>query len=300
MFRCLDLDQRSYADRTFCSWERGWRSLLLRRLTLHAEVEEAIIPPLAEQVIVLVTRGAALMESGGGDRWRSGNYLPGVVALTAPRRPVLLRWRPMSPDEPEATGEILQLHLPADTASRVVEELWDRDPAQVQLPDALATDDPVLEQTMLGLLEAAEAGVPDLYAEMAVEFIAVHTLVRHGALPPTGHVRGGDVRVRRAQRFLRENLHRPLSLAEIAAEAGMSRYHFLRAFRQQTGETPHRYLTRLRIDRGRHDLAHGSAPVGEIAVGCGFASQGYFATAFRRETGITPSAYRAFHQGPKR
>ena len=292
MFQSLALDNSGYADLTFDSRERGWRSLLLRRYTGHPHVEEAVIPPVAEQLILVVTRGAFDIESGGDDgRWRSARYTPGRIGMTAPGRPSRLRWRTVSA-EPHET---LQLHLPARTVSRMVEELWDRDPQLVRMPDALATIDPVLEQTMLGLLQAAEAGVPDLYAESAAEFIMLHALVRHGGLPAPRPAGRDDERVRRARSFLRENLAQPLSLAEIAAEAGMSRYHFLRVFQRQTGETPHRYLTRLRIEQARQELEHGTATVAEVAVRCGFAGRTHFTTMFRRQAGVTPSAYRRLH-----
>ena len=288
MLQSLALDLGAFADRTFCSWERGWRSLLLQRRTFLPEVEDAVIPAVAEHSIFLWVRGDSAVESGADGRWRSGRSVPGTVAMTAPGRPARLRWRALSAEPLES----IELRLPAGTMARVVEELWDRDPARVRFPDTLATTDPLLRQTLVGLFDAAQAGAPDLYAEAAAEFVAVHTLLRHGGLPLPRAVRGDDERIRRARSFLRENLHKTLSLAEIAAEAGLSRYHFLRLFQRQTGETPHRYLTRLRIEQGREELQRGSATVGEIAARCGFANPASFSNAFRRETGCTPSAYR--------
>lgn len=291
MFQSLALDLSAITDLTFCSWERGWRSLLLRRYTSHTMVEDASIPPVAEQTIVLVTRGEVEMESGAEGPWRSARHRPGIIAMVAPDRPTRIRWRTVSP----APLETLQLHLPAGTTSRVVEELWDRDTAKVNLPDALATADPVLEQVVLDLYHAAEAGVTDLYAAASVEFITVHTLVRHGSLPPMPAVWRDDARIRRARSFIRENLHLPLTLAEIADEAGMSRYHFLRIFRSQIGETPHRYLTRLRLECAQGELERTTTTVAEIALRCGFVSPSHFASAFHRQTGYTPLAYRRLH-----
>ncbi len=294
MFQSLDVDQRAHAYQTFCSWERGWRSLLLRRFTGHAEAEDAVIPPVAEHAIVLVTRGEADMESGSEGSWTSAAYRPGTIAMTAPNRPTRLRWRTVSPDP----HENIQVYLPAGTITRMVEELWDRDPRHMPLPDTLATTDPLLEQTMLTLFQAAQNGVPDLYAETAVEFIAAHTLMQHGSLPPTPTFGNDDQRIRRARTFLRENLHLPLTLAEIASEASMSRYHFVGVFQAQTGETPYRYLSGLRIERAKHQLQHASATISEIAGQCGFTSSAYFSTVFRRQTGYTPSAYRRLHRKP--
>lgn len=292
MMQSLALDLRAFADRTFCSWERGWRSLLLRRRTFLPEVEDAVIPAVAEQSIFLWLRGESAVESWADGRWQSGRSVPGTIAMTAPGLPARLRWRALSGEPLES----IELRLPAGTTARVVEELWDRDSARVRFPDTLATTDPLLRQTLVDLYEAARAGAPDLYAETAAEFIAVHTLLRHGGLALPHAFRGDDERIRRARSFLRENLDRPLSLAEIAAAADLSRYHFLRLFQRQTGETPHRYLTRLRIEQGREELARGSATISEIAARCGFNSPSSFSNAFQRETGCTPSAYRRLHR----
>ena len=292
MFQSLALDQTPYARTTFDSWEHGWRSLLLRRFSYRDQMEEVAIPPVAEQLVSLLIRGEATVESQTGGGWVSARTVPGTISMTAPDRPSQLRWRNVAPEPLES----LELHLPAGTTGRLAEELWDRDIRQLNLPDELATTDPVLEQTLLGLLRAAEGGLPDLYAETAVEFLTVHTLTQHGRLPAPRTAGAEDERIRRARAFLRENLHLPLSLTAIAAEMGMSRYHFLRVFQRQTGETPHRFLTRLRIEQGRHDLEHGTATVIEIASRCGFASPSHFATTFRRHTGYSPSSYRSLHR----
>lgn len=294
MFQGLSVDHHAYADLLFCSWDIGWRSLLLRQMESHPRVEDAAIPPLPDQTIVLVTRGGGEVESASGGRWTRTTYRVGQIRMTAPHRPARLRWRA----DPPVPHRTLHLHLPAAMIARVVEDVWDRDPERVMLPDTLATQDPLLERVMLDLLRAAEAGVGDFYAEAAALFLAVHTLTRHGGLPPPRPSTGEDQRIQHARSFLRQNLHQPLSLAEIAAEASMSPYHFLRVFRDRTGETPYRYLTRLRIERGQQELARGAVPVGEIADRCGFASPTHFANAFRRQTGYTPTQYRRRHDHP--
>jgi len=292
VFQSLSHDHRSYADQTFSSRDHGWHSLLLRRFTMHPESDEVSIPPVEEQYIGLLVGGRTLVESGGDGRWTSARSVPGTISMTAPGRPTRIRWRSVTP-EPIVS---LELHLPAGTTARLVGELWDRDLRQVDLPDELAATDPVLEQMMLGLMRAAGAGAPDLYAETAAEFLIVHTMVQHGALSSLRTQARDDPRVRRAQSFIRENLHLPLTLAAISAEAGISRYHFLRVFQRQTGETPHRYLTRLRIEWGQHELERTTATVSEIATRCGFASPAHFSTAFRRRTGYSPSAFRQQHR----
>ncbi|WP_212735361.1 helix-turn-helix domain-containing protein [Herbidospora galbida] len=75
-------------------------------------------------------------------------------------------------------------------------------------------------------------------------------------------------------------------------------YHFVRVFREATGETPHRYLTRLRIEQARRLLSTSPLSIEQIAPRCGFASPGALSSAFLRHTGVRPSAYR--QHGPPR
>ena len=83
-----------------------------------------------------------------------------------------------------------------------------------------------------------------------------------------------------------------VSLDVLAARAGWSPFHFHREFRKIVGETPKRYMLRLRLERAAARLATGTDPVVSIAADDGFASHEVFTRAFRRQFGITPSAYR--------
>ena len=83
-----------------------------------------------------------------------------------------------------------------------------------------------------------------------------------------------------------------VSLDVLAARAGWSPFHFHREFRKIVGETPKRYMLRLRLERAAARLATGTNPVVSIAADAGFSSHEVFTRAFRRQFGITPSAYR--------
>jgi AraC-like DNA-binding protein len=85
----------------------------------------------------------------------------------------------------------------------------------------------------------------------------------------------------------------PLTVERLAGLAGLSAFHFIRAFRGATGETPHQYLRRRRLERARELLVTTPMPVTEICDAVGFQSLGSFSALFRRETGETPGAYRA-------
>src|SRR6185503_16922002 len=83
-----------------------------------------------------------------------------------------------------------------------------------------------------------------------------------------------------------------VSLDALAAKAGWSRFHFHRAFRRVTGETPKQYTLRVRVERAAARLLTQDGPILEVAAGVGFASHAVFTRAFRRHFGCTPVQYR--------
>jgi AraC-like DNA-binding protein len=98
-------------------------------------------------------------------------------------------------------------------------------------------------------------------------------------------------RLSRAREFIEAKHAEPITLDAIAESAGLSPFHFLRLFRDVFEETPHRYLTRVRLSRAKVMLARG-ASVTEACFGVGFSSVGSFSSLFAREVACSPSAYR--------
>ena len=84
----------------------------------------------------------------------------------------------------------------------------------------------------------------------------------------------------------------PLCLADLARDAGLSRYQALRGFAKLTGLTPHAYVLQRRIQAARRMIAQGTR-IAETAAACGFADQSHLNRAFVRRHGLTPGAYAA-------
>ncbi|NMO16677.1 helix-turn-helix transcriptional regulator [Pyxidicoccus fallax] len=83
-----------------------------------------------------------------------------------------------------------------------------------------------------------------------------------------------------------------LRLGDLARVAGLSPYHFLRVFKRETGVTPHRFLTQVRVRRAIELLRDTSRPVTEIALDVGFGDLSNFINTFRREVGCSPARFR--------
>ena len=102
-------------------------------------------------------------------------------------------------------------------------------------------------------------------------------------------------KMRRLEEYVGDNLGKPLSLAEMSGVVDLSKRHFLRAFREATGTTPHRFVLRLRIEEAKRRLIETDDAITEVAFAVGFGSSQQFATRFRSATGVTPSSFRLRH-----
>ena len=97
----------------------------------------------------------------------------------------------------------------------------------------------------------------------------------------------------RIDRWLRAHLAQPLRIADLAAHCGFGMRRFHQLFIEAFGETPHRYLQRLRLDTALTLLADPRASLTDIALEVGFGDQSAFTHAFTRRFGLAPGQWRA-------
>ncbi|MEU6034228.1 AraC family transcriptional regulator [Actinomadura sp. NPDC047616] len=131
-----------------------------------------------------------------------------------------------------------------------------------------------------------------LEAESRLLWVLGTLVHRHAVFSPDRGTpsAGRDIAQTVAQR-LADELTNPPTLAELAAEMGMSRYRLLRAFRDATGMPPYAWLAQYRVSRARALLDAGHRPA-QAAAHVGFADQAHLTRWFRRVMGVTPGAYR--------
>jgi AraC-like DNA-binding protein len=96
----------------------------------------------------------------------------------------------------------------------------------------------------------------------------------------------------RVREYIETHIEDNVELDALAAAAGLSVFHFARAFKQSTGMTPHSYLLRRRVKRAQELLATTDLPVASIALATGFSDQSHLARHFRAQVGLPPSAFR--------
>jgi AraC-like DNA-binding protein len=215
-------------------------------------------------------------DAGAGGRMRNAYLLP--VGLAS-------EWR--GPGGPQ--HDCLHFHFSPRWVKRLVEE-GDARPAQ-ELPLRAGIRDPSLDALIAALLAARRSGEADMraYAEHWSVLVALRLL----RLPASREkLTIAPWRLARALAYAEAHLAENVSLADLAQAAGLSRFHFARAFHAAVGETAHAHLRRLRCARAQAMMLEGQLGLADIALACGFAHQAHFTTAFRRVVGTTPGRWR--------
>jgi AraC family transcriptional regulator len=161
---------------------------------------------------------------------------------------------------------------------------------------------PTLMDVRVGALVAAVnaeriAGFPSgrLFLDSVEQALAAALVESHATHPrPVPIHRGGlsPARLRRVTELLHARIEDELSLEQMAESAGLSTAHFSQMFRESTGESPHRFLLRLRVERAKEMLRRAETRVLDVAVACGFKTQQHFARVFRQLCGTSPTEYR--------
>ena len=157
--------------------------------------------------------------------------------------------------------------------------------------------DPLIEHIGFALLDesASETPVGKLFTDSLIQTLTLHLLKNYSnAASVRENINGGlsGYKLKRVQEFIDANLEEELSLAELAEVADLSQFHFARAFRKSTGQTPQQYLMQQRIERAKELLSSAELPIVEISLRTGFKNQSHFTTLFRKFTNFTPKLWR--------
>ena len=98
--------------------------------------------------------------------------------------------------------------------------------------------------------------------------------------------------IERAKRFIELNFSKPVDLTTLAKEVNISKYYFIKIFKEILGQTPYDYLISTRISESKKLLASANANIGEIAGQVGFSDVNNFIKTFKKLTGTTPLKFR--------
>jgi AraC family transcriptional regulator len=164
----------------------------------------------------------------------------------------------------------------------------------MDLKPKLFFSDQDLWETVHKLKRSLERPTQALYAE-ALEVVLAHELSRlDGPQAANGVAKGGLAawQKKRVSEYIEANFAEDISLAALAQIAGLSPYHFARAFKETFGLPPHRYHMQKRIEQAKALLARPGISVTEAGLRTGFSETSAFSAAFRKITHQSPTEYR--------
>jgi len=141
------------------------------------------------------------------------------------------------------------------------------------------------------------AGFPSgrLFLDSVEQAIAVALVNRYAGRRLSPRIyRGGltPARLRRVTELVKAKIEEDLTLEEMAESVELSKAHFSQMFRKSTGQSPHQFVLRHRVEHAKQILRAPNLRVLDVAVACGFKTQQHFARVFRKMCGISPTEYR--------
>ena len=119
--------------------------------------------------------------------------------------------------------------------------------------------------------------------------LMMYNLIAGLAIPSS---KDANENILRAQQYINDNFYKSITVDEIAEYANMSRYHFSRIFKKETGFSPHQYLINTRLKHARELLSSDSASLDTIAMTCGFSSTSHFISVFKKKPALRRSCLR--------
>ena len=265
----------------------GWQSLYV---STQAELPyRADFGAARTHLVILHLNGPVTVRRGHGRLTRSRTVPPGGLFLHPAGRDLTV----------QLGGSLRTVHAYLDDAA--LREAAHGGPAEIA--EELGSEDPLLEQLMLGLDRLVRTWEPAArtYADHLQAMLAAQLLRSHRRRP--GGAATTEPGLSRHQlatvvALMESRLAEPIPLADLAAATALSVSQFARKFKVTTGEPPHRYLVRIRLEQACRLLRAGMAPIAEVAVLCGFTHQEHLTRVMRTHLGITPGALRASHIPP--
>jgi AraC family transcriptional regulator len=199
--------------------------------------------------------------------------------------------------------QTMHLYLPIALFDRLKEDFNLPNAPAYSIRHAAGARDVVVDQIGRSILSelTVETTTSRMYAETVSLVLAARLLHKYcdsGACTltaPSSHPLDQS-RLRRVVDYISANIEHDISLADLAQTACLSPFHFARRFNLAMGISPHRYLSRVRLEKAMVELAAGKLSIAQIAFDAHFSSQASFTRAFHRATGMTPKEYQRRRQ----
>jgi AraC family transcriptional regulator len=244
-------------------------------------------------VVGIALRSVNQRLSVSGRATRDGVVMPGTLLVTSPGVSARCIFK--------GPSDALHLHVPNDLVAECAREMPCRQATSL-CSEAAPTRDPMVERLGRALLAAEDLGgsFGRLYVDCIGTAIIARLLDWASRAASSERPKASELvrwRLKRAIDYVEAHLAEPVSLADVASAAGLTRMHFAAQFRAATGLRPHEYLLRRRIERAQEMLIETAMPVVDVALSVGFQTQSHFTSVFKNFVGQPPHAWRLSHGG---
>ncbi|CAJ0720425.1 HTH-type transcriptional activator RhaR [Ralstonia edaphis] len=194
----------------------------------------------------------------------------------------------------EQPMRFVHLYFAPDALAGHAVRLLDAEPRLFTLHDRTFIEDAHLAQACANIAQLDWTDLDDRMRANALANDTLSYLVQTQGRTRALAVRGGLAPhvCRRIAARIDAELHLPLSLGQLAAEANLSEFHFARMFRASFGAAPHEWVMQQRMARAQTLLRTTTLALATIAERCGFASASHFSRRFALQLGASPSRYR--------
>jgi AraC family transcriptional regulator len=274
------------------AFERAWDRI--RAVRIHAEPQELPIGQLVNHVVGLNLGPDATLATNFDDAgWRTDRTAHHTVAVF----PALVPYAVRAPDP----GDCFFVEVAPDFVAGLV------GPGGVEpepLVPMIGVDDAVARHVLLAIAEEARLGAPAsalrveqlagvLVSRLLDRGLAEREVADRDARPRAAQAAAlPSPQLRRVLEYVAAHLDGPLTLQRLGGVADMDVFRFIRAFKQATGLSPHRYILEARIARAKELLRNRALSVTDVALQTGFATPSHFSVTFRRLANVTPREFR--------
>lgn len=281
-----DLDMsEAIPSRIVCSSEQAaWNNLAVI-LYDHKPHVQIHVPPIAEDVLALNVRGSTSLRGKVVHRFQNQLWEPGNLVIFPKGEAFDLQWL--------AANEVVVIIPAPALLATLAADILNIDPSRVELVERINTRDSLIHQIGIALLSELQSGglAGHLYVEALTHTLTVHLLRNHASIPLDAPAyRGGlpPALLRCVLDYIRTHLAEDLTLEQIAQEAHLSPYHFMRLFKQSMGQSVYQYVLDQRLEAAKRLLVAGKLSICEVALQTGFHDQSHFHRHFKRRYRVTP------------
>lgn len=265
----------------------GWKGVA-HRAYLYTGLD-VYIPPLDHYMIVHYRRGQTLMDRQVEGQWSRKKCTPGDFSLLTLSEMSHWHWTECI--------NVSHTYLSEALMQRVAVDITGRSMVDVRLQDVLQAQDPVVTGIVDAITAEAEQCAPgsSIYVEGLALQLAVHLFRKYACIDIRDDTPVGPLaprQMRRLDEYVEANLHKGLTIEQMAEAIGLGVWTFSKHFRASAGVSPHEHVIRRRLERAVRLLSRDGLAIKQVAAMCGFSDQAHLTRVMRSRMGVTPACLR--------